>query len=172
MNRLRKLTNGLINELDAKIESVCPLEDLYNSCRVCVICTKMEPEYKFLYSSTCSHIFCANCVNIALKAYGFPYRCMMCRATCTIFTYVCKDAERYRIKLYQIENRAESPHCVSDSDDIASLIQEEDESFTDQVEESDGDDGFGDVANNGGVYNCGGTTNDNTNNNNSDGARS
>lgn len=156
LNRLRKLTNGLINELDAKIESACQLEDLYNSCRVCAVCTKMEPEFNFLYPSTCSHIFCANCIKIAIRTYGVPYRCMMCRAECTTFTYVCKDAERYRIKLYHIEDRAESPNYVSDSDDIASLIQEEGESFSDRVDEFDGDndDDFNDAVNDAGGYNC------------------
>lgn len=47
----------------------------------------------------------------------------MCRSVCSTFTYVAKEGERYRIKLYRIEER--KANIVRDNDDIASLILDE-----------------------------------------------
>lgn len=123
VNRLKELTNKLMHELESETTTSCPLENLYNSKRTCTICTKLRSESKFLYPTVCSHVFCVDCVEMALRIDRYPYRCMMCRSVCSTFTYVAKEGERYRIKLYRIEER--KANIVRDNDDIASLILDE-----------------------------------------------
>lgn len=127
---VRDLAYKLIKEIEASNAPVatemCPLESLYNSRRKCDICMKIKDEPKFLYSSACSHIFCAECIEMAHNTYGRPYKCMMCRMVCKKFMHIVKEAERYRLKIHSLESQpppqTKTDSSVSDNDDIASII--------------------------------------------------
>lgn len=119
----------------------CPLAMLYYCTRNCCVCTRTKQECEFLYSTTCSHVFCKECILKMLEIHG-TYKCMLCRTPTSTFIQLKKENLYYKLEVYRPtslstpptsptfetqpspnENEATTEAEANEDDDIASLIE-------------------------------------------------
>jgi hypothetical protein len=112
-------------------DTLSPLSILYHSKRTCVICNKTKSEHKFLYSDSCSHVFCGKCITKNIEFAPDPQsgrKCLTCREPRDTFSRVVKVGSCYQmaqgisdeiLREFDDDHLFDTSESEVDEDDIA-----------------------------------------------------